>query len=143
MERMYQKVVTGIFLFLCTCTDIKKHCIYRNIAAAAAAFAAAGHLILKDMEPLSFFLSVLPGACCFLVSLLTREELGYGDSLVIAVCGFSLGPEPVIKLLMTGFFLAALWAAGLCVFCRADRKREIALMPFLGAAFLIQMAGGL
>lgn len=139
---MYQNIVTGIFLFLCTYTDLKSYCIYRRIAAAAAVFAAVGHLAAEDMEVITCLLSLLPGACCFMISLLTREQLGYGDSLVITVCGFSLGTERIIGLLMTGFFLAALWAMGLCIFCRADRKKEIPLMPFLAAAFLIQMAGG-
>ncbi len=134
---MYQKIITGIFLLLCTCTDLRSHCIYRRVAAAAVIFAAAGHLAAGDMGILDCLLSLLPGICCLMISFLTREQLGYGDSLVIAVCGFSLGMEPVMELLMTGFFLAALWAVGVCVFCKADRKKEIPLMPFLAAAFLL------
>ncbi len=136
-KRMYQKIVTGIFLLLCAYTDLKTHCVYRRTAVAAAAAAAAGHLAANDMGAAACLLSLLPGACCFLISLLTREQLGYGDSLVITVCGFSLGMEEVTGLLMTGFFLAALWAVGLCVFFHADRKKEIPLMPFLVAAFLL------
>ncbi len=136
---MYQKIITGIFLLLCTCTDLKSHCIYRRAAAAAAVLAAAGHLVLKDTGIMNCLLSLLPGAGCLMISLATREQLGYGDSLVIAICGFSLGMEQVMGLLMTGFFLAALWAVGLCVFRRADRGKEIPLMPFLSAAFLIQI----
>lgn len=134
---MYQKAITGIFLFLCTCTDLKSHCVYRRAAAAAAIFAAAGHLAVKDMGIMDCLLSLLPGMGCFMVSFLTREQLGYGDSLVIAVCGFSLGMEQTMELLMTGFFLAALWAVGLCIFRGADRRKEIPLMPFLAAAFLM------
>lgn len=136
---MYQKIVTGIFLLLCTYTDLKKNCIYRKTAVAAAVFIFAGHLIRRDAGIMSCLLSMLPGACCFLISLATREQLGYGDSLVITVCGLSLGIEQVMGLLTAGFFLAALWAAGLCIFRKADRRREIPLMPFLTAAFVIQM----
>lgn len=136
---IYQKIITGIFLLLCTCTDLRNHCIYRRMAAAAAVLAAAGHLAVQDMGVADCILSLFPGAGCFVISLLTREQLGYGDSLVITVCGFSLGMEQTADLLMTGFFLAALWAVGLCIFCKADRKREIPLMPFLAAAFLISL----
>ena len=137
---MYQKIVTGVFLLLCMYTDLKGQYICRGAAVGAAVLAAAGHIVMQDVKMADCLLSILPGSCCFLVSLLTKEQLGYGDSLVIAVSGFSLGAERVTELLMTGFFLAALWAAGLCIFCRADRKKEIPLMPFLAAAFFLQAA---
>ena len=137
---MYQKVVTGIFLLLCTYTDLKDRCVYQRTAAAAAALVCAGHLVSGNLDLMALLLSLLPGACCLLLSFLTREQLGYGDSLVILVCGLSLGAERITELLMTGLFLAALWASGLCVFKKADRKKEIPLMPFLTAAFLIQAA---
>ena len=137
---MYQKIVTGIFLLLCTYTDLKNHCIYRRTAAAAAVLVLAGHLVGRDMGMTDCLLSMLPGSFCFLISLATREQLGYGDSLVITVCGLSLGLEQTTGLLTAGFFLAALWAAGLCIFRKAGRRKEIPLMPFLAAGFIIQTA---
>lgn len=142
-KNVYQILVTGIFLSVCAFTDLRKHCIYQNVSALAAIFAAIGHLTARDMGMAGGLTAMLPGICCFMISLLTKEELGYGDSLAITVCGFSLGAEKIIGLLMGGFFLAALWAAGLCVFRGANRKKEIPLMPFLLLSFVIQEAGTL
>ena len=138
---MYQLVVAAVFLSLCTYTDLKNKYIYRKLAVIMAAFAAAGHLIKGDLAVSDCVLSILPGMFCFLVSLLTREALGYGDSLVITICGFSLGLEKVVDLLMTGLFFAALWAIGLCIFRKVDRKHEIPFMPFLTLGFMVQVMG--
>ena len=138
---MYQEIITGVLLLFCTYTDLKKRCIYRNFAILIAVLAAAGHFVTGDMGIEECLLSLIPGSFCFFVSFLTQEQLGYGDSLVILICGFSLGLARTVDLLMTGLFFAALWAVGIYIRKRVGRKHEIPLMPFMAMAFVIQMTG--
>lgn len=127
---------------VCTYTDIRYRYIYRSAVIAAFTLSIAGHctdwILGQTPDAPSMILSLLPGAGCFLVSLLTREALGYGDSMAVTVCGISLGMEKVTELLLLGLFLSAVWAVYLCIFKKADRSREFPFLPFLMAAFVIQ-----
>lgn len=140
---VYQIVITGVFLSICTYTDTRYGCIYRKAVISMLILSIAGHIAewiwVEKPDMGAIILSLIPGACCFLVSLLTREALGYGDSMVVAVCGIAIGTDMVMGLLMGGLFLAALWAIYLCVFQKADRRREFPFCPFLLAAFAVQI----
>jgi leader peptidase (prepilin peptidase)/N-methyltransferase len=99
-----------------------------GMMAAENLYEAAGELVL----------AVLPGAGCILLSFLTREALGYGDGIVIMVYGLGMGFTCTVEWLLLGFFLSAIWAVYLCVFQKADRKKEFPFLPFLLGAFVIE-----
>lgn len=140
---MYQAVVSGLLLAVCTYTDLKCRSIYRRVVLAAFIFSMLGYGIQwisgQDIALAAAAAGLLPGAICFLISLVTREALGYGDSMVIAVCGISLGLESVVGILMTALFLASVWAIGLCIFRKAGRHQEFPFLPFLSMGYVIQM----
>jgi prepilin signal peptidase PulO-like enzyme (type II secretory pathway) len=100
-----------------------------GMMAAENLYETAGELVL----------AVLPGAGCILISFLTREALGYGDGIVIMVHGLGMGFTCTVEWLLLGFFLSAIWAVYLCVFRKADRKKEFPFLPFLLGAFVIEM----
>lgn len=142
---VYQSIITGLFLSICTYTDVRCRYVYRKVVILAFILSMAGYFANWMMGQMpdagGMILSLLPGAGCFLVSLLSREALGYGDCMVITVCGISLGIEKVTGLLMLGLFLSAIWAIYLCLFRRADRRQEFPFVPFLLTAFVIQILG--
>ena len=161
----YQIVVTGIFLLICTYTDLRYRCIYRKIVYGLVILSVSGHLVCwitgLQESPESAELAgaaasaahlaesvvpvaagLIPGVVCFLISLLTREAFGYGDSMAVAACGVSLGLENTAGILTAGFLFSAVWAVFLCVFRKADLKKEFPFLPFLTAAFVLQIFTG-
>ena len=150
-DGMYQKTITGIFLAICTGTDIKRRRVYKSAAAAYFILAAAGHTVScvhaavsEDSALLPGILvgilcGLVPGAFCFLVSWGSRQALGYGDSLLISICGISLGFLPCVWIILTAFFCSGLWAAILFLFRKAGRKQEFPFVPFLLLGYVLQI----
>lgn len=139
---MYQHVLTGAVLLICSIQDLRKHRISRAVLAGYLVLAVIGHMAGRTATAAELSVSLLPGALCLLLSWLSRQGLGYGDSVLAMACGVSVGLWPCVGILLTAFFLSGLWAVILLVFCRAERGREIPLVPFLFLGMLIQCAGG-
>lgn len=138
---MYQYLLSGAVLLFCSAVDIKHHRVHKGIAMAYSVLALLGHLAGGAQSPAALAAGLLPGACCFLISLVSREGLGFGDSALITGCGVSLGLWPCLGILFTALLLSGLWAAVLLVFRRVRRGQEIPFVPFLLLGLLIQWMG--
>ena len=96
----------------------------------ALVFAAAG-IILAILHPrgsfVSYALSLLPGLFVFASCCVSRGGIGAGDGLAVTILGLFLSLPEVLLVLMSGFLLAAVFAAFLFI-----RKRcSSAAFPFL------------
>lgn len=138
---MYQRILTGIILLGCSVTDLKHRRIRKAVVAVYLALVLLGHAMgktaLMDLLP-----GFLPGLFCLVLSWVSREGLGYGDSILILGCGVSLGFWPCMEILFLSFFLAGVWAVVLLLSRRAGRGKEIPFVPFLFLGALIGWAGG-
>ncbi len=139
---MYQYLLTGAALLACSVTDLKCRRVYKVVAAGYFLSALLGHLIEGTAMPAGLISGLFPGACCLLVSWLSREGLGYGDSILILCCGISLGVWPCLSALMIALCLSGLIAVLLLLSRRVSRRKEIPLVPFLFLGVVIQWAGG-
>ena len=146
----FQMTLTGIFLLICTYTDLRDRSIYKRIVYGMMMVSISGHVvdwITGQDSAVSVMTTaaagLIPGIVCFLISLLTREAFGYGDSMGVAACGLSLGLGSAFELLITGLFLSAIWAVFLCIVRKSDLKKEFPFLPFLSAAFAVQVFAGL
>lgn len=140
---MYQWVISGVMLSVCAWTDLRRHRIYHIVLFCYLGMALLGHLLGKTAGPAGVASGMLPGLFCLLVSWATRQGLGYGDSLLIVICGVSLGLRPCAAIAVTAFFLAGFWAALLLILRRGGRKKEIPFVPFLLLGLLICRTGGI
>lgn len=141
---MYQHILTGAVLLICTVTDLKNRKIYKTAVVGYFVLALLGHAAEHTAGIMPLVSGLLPGAFCFLVSWISRQGLGYGDSALVVGCGLSLGLQPCMTILFVAFFLSGLCAAGLLVTRRAGRKKEIPFVPFLllGVVIYWCMAAG-
>ena len=128
---MYQYILTGMVLLFCSVTDLRYRRVYKAAAGGYVALSILGHIVGHTATFAELTVGLLPGVFCFLVSWISRQSLGYGDSALVVGCGLSVGLWPCLTILFTAFFLSGLWAAGLLVFRRAGRKKEIPFVPFL------------
>ena len=139
---MYQSILTGIILGICSITDLKNRKVYHCIAAAYLILSLAGHWIGQTASVYDLLLGMIPGLFCFLLSFVSRQSLGYGDSTLITLCGISLGIRSVIEILLAAFFCSGLWALLLFFFGRTGQKKEFPFVPFLFLGVVICLAGG-
>lgn len=82
------------------------------------------------------------GVLFFLISRVTREGIGYGDSWAILILGIYLGLWGILEILAVTFLLLTVAA----VFClarkRMSRKKTIPFYPFLAAGYLVCIVAG-
>ena len=122
-----------IFLCICTFTDIKKRnvcgwlCILNIVAAIML------HTIFRDISGKSLIEGAIIGGIFLIISVVTREKIGYGDSLVFLAIGLIMGGEKcfVIILLCSIFSLVAI------ILKKTTFKSTVAFMPFVLAGALV------
>ncbi len=76
------------------------------------------------------------GAVFFLISKVTREGMGYGDSWVILILGIYLGLWKLLEVLAGAFFLLLLVSVICLTVRKMSRRCRIPFLPFLTAGYL-------
>jgi len=75
--------------------------------------------------------SLLPGCLILLTGFFSRERIGYGDGWLMLALGMWMNTAELLRLFSGGVMLGFLYSLG----CR---KREIPLVPFLTAAYVME-----
>lgn len=142
---MYQTVISAVFLMICTYADIRSKKIYKSVITVYLLFSLAGHFIAafgsRSVSVSEMAAGLIPGAVCIAISFLTRQGIGYGDSVLITVCGISVGGRECLSIILCAFFWAGIWGLVMWRFFHMDKKKEIPFVPFLLLGFVIQNAG--
>ena len=94
---------------------------------------AKGEFYLEQLAAL------LPGILCLLFAKLSREAMGYGDGLLIIMMGIYLKTDKIITVCMWAFCIAGVAALFLLVSGKKKGKQAIPFVPFLFAAFLLEV----
>ena len=79
------------------------------------------------------------GAFFLLISKLTKESFGYGDSILIVIMGAFLGFWSLMSVLFMAFFMAGLFSVIMLLKTKFHKKSKFPFIPFLMAAY----AGGI
>ena len=75
--------------------------------------------------------SLLPGCLILLTGFFSRERIGYGDGWLMLALGMWMNTAELLRLFSGGVMLGFLYSLG----CR---KRDIPLVPFLTAAYVME-----
>ena len=76
------------------------------------------------------------GVLFFLISKVTKEAVGYGDSWLILLLGVHLGISDALQVLFAASLLAALFALLYLWIRRWKRNATLPFVPFLAIAYL-------
>ncbi len=152
MNTVFQYAVTGTALVIACCMDVRYRKISRNLIGVYLLTVIIGHVAAVCLTgsgderkqqiiacAAEIVTGMLPGVCCLFLSFVTQQALGYGDSLLIFVCGMSLGLNACISVLMSALFLSGIWALIRIVMKRAERCTEIPFVPFLLMGLAVYM----
>lgn len=114
---------------------------YRKVSAEILVMGAVGTLlyqILFRRENLWIIGGgIAVGAVFLLISRVTREKIGYGDSVAICILGAYMGVWELLKMLSAAFVL--LFVAAILQLCkkRMSKKASLPLFPFLAGGYLL------
>lgn len=78
------------------------------------------------------------GALFLIVSRVTEEGIGYGDSWAVLILGIYLGIWELLETLAGAFLLLAAFSAVCMVVKKMSGKVRIPFLPFLAAGYLVQ-----
>ena len=81
---------------------------------------------------------IIPGLLCLLLGKVTRESIGYGDGYLICIIGMYIGLGKTIGLVLIALFMMGIFAMGMLVFRKVNRKTEVPFIPALLMAFGLQ-----
>ena len=130
------------YLSVETGSDIRKKeiSVFRSVVCAAIALLlriGMGQL-RPQADAVQFLLTaIVPGCVLLMIGKITRQEIGYGDGILLLVCGLCLGWKDAILLFVSGLFLMFPASLVLLLSGRADRRAELPFAPFLLVSYLL------
>ena len=139
-------ILTGITLVIGSIYDMKSLALplWLFIASGVCSLVSVVYQCTKGSyawEELP--LALLPGGICLLLGFVTREQIGYGDGLLLLNLGVGLGMGAVWELWIMG--LLASFVASVVLLCsrRAKKSLRIPFVPFLCLGYVWVVMGGM
>ena len=72
-----------------------------------------------------------------IISVVTREKIGYGDSLVFLAIGLIIGGEKCFVIIFWSFLLCSIFSLVAIILKKTTFKSTVAFMPFVLAGALV------
>lgn len=132
-----EKWVVGVFLGICSASDIKRKEIHLLIIGIFGISGILFQVCTGNIATWKWGLGALMGISMLGISFVTREAIGYGDGLVIGVLGLWLGIVPAFEILFLGLCASALVSAVLIIIKKVARGYRIAFVPFILLAWIL------
>ena len=85
----------------------------------------------------------LPGILWIILAFATREQMGYGDGVVLLVVGCLTDAGTTMVLLMMGLVIGCVWGILLLISKRGNRQTALPFIPMLLLAYMVMMGGRL
>lgn len=141
MQEMWTRIAVIGMLAICSAEDLRRKQVHLNLILAFGIAGIVFHMLwqMQTIENVIFGMSV--GGVLLLFSILTRGRIGAGDGILMVVTGIYLGLEQNLELLMCSLFICAVYALGLLVFRKKNRKDTVAFVPFVLVSYVCMLAG--
>lgn len=123
------RCVCGILLGILAALDYKKKQVPTSLLAAGGVLALC--FCIGKGPGWQTLAGIAVGSVCLLLSKVTGEQIGYGDSIGILEMGIYLGGWNLLQVLLLAFFFLGI-RAGICMARRGFKKEmRISFYPFL------------
>lgn len=120
-----------IFLTLSTILDVKKKEVNTILCVIVAAVGLVYELFIMKTNIAIIILGILPGVFLMLASIVTNEEIGKGDAVILSTIGIFLGLKKSILILINALFMTVLIGGIFLLIKKKNRKYKIPFVPFI------------
>jgi leader peptidase (prepilin peptidase)/N-methyltransferase len=131
-----------IYLGILSVLDIRTRKIPVWLLAAGGIVSITLSIYQTEIPIILVLAGGITGVVFLGVSKITREAIGYGDSLCILIIGVYVGIWNLIGVLSLSFLLSGLCAVLVLIFKNFDRKAGYPFIPFLFISHLLLMITG-
>ena len=130
------QLLFAVYMIVLMLMDIKWKKL--SLAALMSGFIilTAGFLCGRNIHVMLLAAGAGVGIVFLVVSRVTDESLGYGDSILILIMGGFLGFWNILSLLVAAFSIAALFSIFMLVRKKFHKKSAFPFVPFLTAAYI-------
>ncbi len=135
-------VILIIYLTVMSYTDIKTKTISLKISIIIATIFLLIQIIIFKFHVKSVLLWCLcgcvVGTTLLILAFITRENIGYGDGIVVLVIGLAIGLKSTFIVCTIGFLLSAIVA---CFFLirKKSKKTSMPFIPFIYIGYIFQL----
>jgi len=129
-------VITGVMLTVCAEEDLRKKRIPILIPVIAFVAGLMIRIVDRTLFSTECGLGVLVGGIFILSSILSRQQFGLGDGIIMTVCGLCLGVKKVIVLALGAMTLFLVVGVVRMFMFKLNGKQEIPFVPFMWIAFV-------
>lgn len=143
-NRMRGQWLVLMFLFVGMLWDIKKKAVPKMYLVVWAV-GAMTYLVLEiasKQNIFSIFLALIPGVVVLFLSVITGEQIGIGDGLILLCIGCFQGVKDVLCMMFFSFVILTVFLMLLLVMGRIGRKSRVPFVPFMFMGQLAVMFGG-
>ena len=137
-----QTVFAGYMIVLAV-MDIRWKKLSLMILLSGTVPLAAGFLCDREIHIILLAAGAAVGVIFLIISRVTEDSFGYGDSILIMIMGGFLGFWNILSLLTAAFSMAALFSIFMLIRKRFHRKSSFPFVPFLTAAYIGGMFFGI
>lgn len=132
-------------LVLLSHSDIRTHKISTTVLAAGGAVSVwnfSCQLYAGEVDVWVVAAGIAVGSVFLLVSRVTEQGMGYGDSITILILGAFLGLWRLLEVLCVSFLAVGICSVVLLSVKRMSRKCTIPFLPFLTGGYMVVVIGG-
>lgn len=126
-------VIMGLLLFAAAVMDLKSRQIGRGFLVVLTLVSIASVFIRADFSIWNAMGGALIGLCAVGLSIISEEQIGRGDGLVIAALGIALGFRECLATVCLASVIMALVSVVVLLLKKGNRKTRL---PFIPALFV-------
>lgn len=129
----------GVLLAL-TVQDIRTKEISSKLLIALAVISVIGAVIglwRGNLSPVDLVISFIPGAILLLLSVISRQQMGFGDGITALILGPAFGIKIVTIGLLSAFFMGGIFSIILIITKEARAKSRIPFLPFMTMGMVV------
>lgn len=123
-------------LLILSWEDIRTHRVPVKLLICSNIAAVMYHLFFRQMNIWVMIGGAGVGGLFLLLSRVTKEGIGYGDSWAILILGIYLGIWKLIEVLCVTFAVLGLFSAVILCRRKMSRKCTLPFFPFLAGGYL-------
>lgn len=143
MEKWIMTGITLVLLIICTASDVKSRKIPVCVIMAGAVGTMLCLLLQQEVTPGKMLSGMIVGIIMVVISIVTDEQIGMGDSLIFCILGAGHGFMTSIAVLGISLGLTAATVALLLCIKKVGKRDRIAFVPFILTGYCLTMAGGM
>lgn len=124
-------IALALLLIIYTIQDLRYKKIQLLYGIIAIPFIFLGIILLDNKEITSRIFGLITGVIFYLFSVLSKEQLGKGDAILLTITGLSLGVWDNLCFIFISLLFTAIYSIIRIIIKGFRKKESIPLMPFL------------